>query len=226
MQKNQIAIVFDLDGTLADTAPDLLASLNHAVRDHGFGQFTLSEVGALVGQGSLAMIRRAFSLHETPLEEELLMRLHHEFLDHYEANIAVGSRLYPGVETLLDRLSAAGHPLAVCTNKYESMACLLLDRLGVANRFAAVTGGDTFAFRKPDPRHLVETIAMAGAATGIMVGDTITDATAAKNAAKPLILVDFGYSAEPVAAMGADAVLSHFDEAWDAIGTITREWPR
>lgn len=211
------AIIFDLDGTLADTAPDLLAALNHCVRDHGFAEFTLNEIGHLVGQGSVAMIRRGFALHDTPLPDELLHELHQEFLVYYEANIADHSRLFDGVSELLDRLEEDGHKLAVCTNKYEGMARLLLDRLGIAGRFAAITGGDSFDFRKPDGRHLTETLRLAEASSGIMVGDTITDANAAKNAQMPLVLVDFGYSSEPVSTFEPDAILSHFSEGYAAI---------
>lgn len=143
------AIVFDLDGTLADTAPDLLAALNHCVRDHGFGEFTLAEIGHLVGHGSIAMIRRAFELHDTHLPDSLLDELHREFLAHYEDNMAVHSRLFDGASDLLDQLAGDGFQLAVCTNKYEAMARRLLDQLGVLGYFAAVTGGDTFEFENP-----------------------------------------------------------------------------
>ncbi|WP_075996675.1 HAD-IA family hydrolase [Salaquimonas pukyongi] len=217
------AIVFDLDGTLADTAPDLLASLNHSVRDHGFGEFTLAEIGHLVGHGSIAMIRRAFELHDTHLPEELLSELHQEFLVHYEANIAVHSRLFDGAAKLLDHLSQEGFVLAVCTNKYEAMARRLLGELGVLERFAAITGGDTFEFRKPDARHLDGTIERCGTPHGLMIGDTITDADAAKNAGRPLILVDFGYSSRPVGEMGAGRVISHFSQAPQAIGELLAE---
>lgn len=213
----ETAIIFDLDGTLADTAPDLLASLNHAVQDHNFQTFTLNEIGHLVGQGSIAMIRRAFELHETPLSDELLSDLHKSFLIHYEHNIAVHSKLYPGVLKLLDQLQSDGHTLCVCTNKYEGMARKLLNKLNIIDRFASITGGDSFEFRKPDARHLGETLKLAKKERGIMVGDTITDANAAKNAAMPLILVDFGYSPEPVANFTPHAIISHFDQAYSAI---------
>lgn len=220
MEKHDQAIIFDLDGTLADTAPDLLAALNHCVRDHGFAEFTLNEIGHLVGHGSLAMIRRAFALHETPLHDELLKELHQEFLLYYEQNIAAGSRLYPGILPLLDRLQDEGRTLCICTNKYEAMARELLSQLGIIERFAAITGGDTFDFRKPDGRHLTQTLAISGKTSGIMIGDTITDAEAARNAQMPLILVDFGYSGEPVTGLGANTVISHFDEAFEAINKI------
>ncbi len=216
------AIIFDLDGTLADTAPDLLAALNHCVRDHGFEEFTLKEIGHLVGQGSIAMIRRGFALHETPLSNDLLSELHKEFLAYYEANIAIHSRLFDGVTDLMDVLAEDGHKLCICTNKYEGMARKLLGELGVAERFAAITGGDSFDFRKPDARHLAETLKLAGAARGIMIGDTVTDADAAKNAKMPLILVDFGYSAEPVTAFLPDAILSDFTEGHAAIKALLK----
>ncbi len=218
--KHETAIIFDLDGTLADTAPDLLSALNVAVKDHDFPVFTLNEIGHLVGQGSIAMIRRAFALHDTPLSEELLADLHKSFLISYEQNIAVHSRLYPGVLSLMDRLRDDDHVLCVCTNKYEGMARKLLAELGILDRFAAVTGGDSFEFRKPDARHLYETLKLAKKVKGIMIGDTITDADAAKNASMPLILVDFGYSPEPVKLFNPNAAISHFDEAYQAIAGL------
>lgn len=211
------AIIFDLDGTLADTAPDLLASLNYCVKGHGFPIFTLDEIGHLVGQGSIAMIKRAFALHETPLCAPSLQELHCEFLAHYEANISVHSKLYPGTLELLNRLTRDGYTLCVCTNKYESMARKLLTELAIIDRFASITGGDSFEFRKPDARHLTQTLAMANKTLGIMIGDTITDANAAQNAKMPLILVDFGYSSEPVEALHPDVIISHFNECFDAI---------
>lgn len=219
MNRN-FAIVFDLDGTLADTAPDLLAALNHCVRDHGFGEFTLAEIGHLVGHGSIAMIRRAFELHDTDLPDDLLSELHRGFLDYYEDNMAIHSRLFDGAGELLARLADEGFPLAVCTNKYEGMARKLLDEFGVLDRFAAITGGDTFDFRKPDARHLEYTIELCNASNGVMIGDTITDATAAKNAGRPLILVDFGYSSQPVGKLGADHIVSHFSQVPGAIEKI------
>ena len=143
--------------------------------------------------------------------------LHAEFLIHYEANIARHSALFPGAIELMDRLAADGHRLCVCTNKYEAMARKLLGELKVDQRFSAITGGDTFEFRKPDARHLTGTLTLAGMSNGIMIGDTITDADAAKNAGMPLVLVDFGYSAEPVAKFRPDAVLSHFNEGYEVI---------
>ncbi len=216
------AIIFDLDGTLADTAPDLLASLNHCVRDHGFETFTLNEIGHLVGQGSIAMIKRAFELHNKDLGEELLKTLHQEFLVHYEANIAVHSRLFPGIPDLLNDLDSDGHLLCICTNKYEGMARKLLNELGVYSRFAAITGGDSFEFKKPDARHLLKTLEIAERTKGIMVGDTVTDAHAAQNAKMPLVLVDFGYSAEPVSTFNPDVIISHFDEAYNAIVSLRK----
>lgn len=218
---DKTAIIFDLDGTLADTAPDLLAALNHSLADHNFPPFGLAEIGHLVGHGSVAMINKAFELQGRHLEEQMLNELHQQFLVYYEANIAANTRLYPGALNLIEDLQNAGHPLFVCTNKYEAMAKKLLDELQIASKFSAVSGGNTFEFRKPDGRHLTHTLALSGhnSPNAIMVGDTITDANAAKDAGLPLILVDFGYSETPVSTFQPDAVISHFD---DGLGEIMR----
>jgi phosphoglycolate phosphatase len=218
------AIIFDLDGTLADTAPDLLAALNHSLEGHGFPVFNLSEIGHLVGHGSISMIRKAFELHGQHLEDNILADLHRRFLAYYEENMAVHTRLYTGALELIDALDANGHPLFVCTNKYEAMAKKLLGELSIGERFKAVTGGDTFAFRKPDGRHLTQTLVMGGhgPANAIMIGDTITDADAARNAGLHLVLVDFGYSETPVSGLKPDAVISRFSDGAAAIAMLAR----
>lgn len=220
-------IIFDLDGTLADTGPDLIAALNHATRPEGLAELTMTEVGYLVGDGSLAMIRRAFERAGRALDKPLERRLHERFLAYYETNIADHTRLFPGAETLLAALSEKGHPLAVCTNKFEALANRLLTELGIADRFAAVTGGDSFVFRKPDGRHLIETVKRAAGAPmpAIMIGDSATDREAARRAAMPVILADFGYSRKPVATLRPEAVISHFSEVPAALERLMREQP-
>lgn len=209
---NRPIVVIDLDGTLADTNRDLIPVLNRTVASAGLPPIPFGDVGHVVGHGAKAMIVRAFEYHGKTVEPLLLDRLFDVFLEDYEQNIAVGTVLFEGVETALDELAASGHLLAICTNKTIRMAEKLLTELGVRGRFAAVTGGDSFDFRKPDPRHLLETIAQAGGdpARAVMVGDSRTDIDTAKAAGIPVVAVDFGYTDVPVRLLSPDVVISAF----------------
>lgn len=207
-------IVFDLDGTLVDTAPDLVASLNHTIAAAGLAPVGYEDLTHLVGQGARAMIARAFALRGAVLPETDLEPLLDRFISHYMAEIPGKSLPYPGLVPALDRLGAAGFALAVCTNKLERLAVPLIDKLGLKHHFAAIAGGDTFAVRKPDPGHLTATIERAGGDPGraVMIGDSINDILAARNAGIPSIVVPFGYSDCPVEDLGANHQISHFDE--------------
>lgn len=212
-------IVFDLDGTLVDTAGDLSASLNHALATLDRPAIAPSAVRAMVGQGARKLLERGLSasgaMTDALVEAGLV-----PFMNHYAANIAVHSRPFPGVEAALDRLSARGHRLAICTNKPERLTSSLVAALGWADRFQAVLGADSRPYRKPDPRHLLETVAAAGGRNALFVGDSRTDAETARAASIPLVLVSFGYSIEPVGSLGADAVIDHFDDLDAALVTI------
>lgn len=218
-------IVFDLDGTLVDTAADLLGALNASLALEGLGPRPISEVGHLVGHGARAMVERGLILHGRALMPDLVERLVQGFLAHYAANIAVDSRPYPGVLAAMDRFDEAGWDMAVCTNKAEGLARQLIGGLGLTHRFKAITGGDTFSFKKPDARHLTETIARAGGSVddSVMIGDSRTDIDAAKNAGIPVVAVSFGYSDMPVAQLGPTVVIDHFDALWDAVAGLRRE---
>jgi phosphoglycolate phosphatase len=207
-------IVFDLDGTLVDTAPDLLDSLNHSLDAGGAALTDLQGFHQYVGQGGRVMIERAYGAQQKALLAAEHDRLFSLFLDHYDSNIPGRSQPYPGVLAALDRLAKAGFLLAVCTNKPERFSRKLLAGLGMTASFAAICGADTFAFRKPDPRHLTETIAMAGgdAARAVMVGDSRTDIDTAKAAGIPVVAVDFGYTDRHVREFEPSVVISHFDE--------------
>lgn len=211
-------LVLDLDGTLADTTRDLIPVLNRVTSTVGLAPIEMGDVGQVVGHGAKAMIERAFAYHHQELSAETLDRLFEDFLVDYEANIAANTVLFEGVTNALDRFAAEGWRMAVCTNKLERLARKLIGELGQSGRFAAITGGDTFEFRKPDPRHLTQTIEMAGGAAkhSVMVGDSVTDIRTAKSAGIPVIAVDFGYSDVPVCELDPDRVISHFDELWDA----------
>ncbi|MHA1158031.1 MAG: HAD hydrolase-like protein, partial [Alphaproteobacteria bacterium] len=170
-------LVLDLDGTLVDTAHDLIATLNDVIERRGFGPFPAAEVKNMIGHGARATLQRAHDLANQPLDDDELDRLTTEFIDRYGERIADLSQPYPGAMRALDRFRDAGWRLAVCTNKTEFLASKLLEELDIADYFAAICGQDTFAHRKPDPRHLTETIALAAGdpARAVMVGDSLTD---------------------------------------------------
>jgi 2-phosphoglycolate phosphatase, prokaryotic len=207
-------VIFDLDGTLVDTAPDLVASLNHAIAAAGLAPVTYADLTHLVGQGARVMIRRAFELRGRHIDDEAVEPLLDRFLAHYKREMPGLSRPYPGLMEALDRLSEAGANLAVCTNKLEELALPLMEKLGLLDRFAAVTGGDTFPVRKPDARHILGTIERAGgrAHSAVMIGDSINDILAARNAGIPSIAVTFGYSDVPVAELRPDHIIDRFSE--------------
>ena len=208
-------LVFDLDGTLADTAPDLLDSLNHCLALDGMEPADPAALRLYVGSGARVMIERAFAARRKALAPAKLDNLQSAFMENYVANMPGKTRLYDGVEKALNDYASKGYILAVCTNKLEAMSVRLLHGLGVASKFAAICGADTFAFRKPDPRHLIETIKLAGGdpSHSIMFGDSRTDIDTAKAAGIPVIAVDFGYSDRPVREFEPTQVISHFDEA-------------
>ena len=215
-------IVYDLDGTLADTAEDLVATLNWLLAREGLAPLKVEIAGSLVGAGARALIKRGFAASGATLEPDALEALFADFLKHYNAHIVVRSRLYPGVNKALAAFARAGWRQAVCTNKTESSAKLLLAKLGIAGRFAFVCGQDTFGVGKPDPKPLLETVAAAGGASerAIMVGDSGTDIETARAAGVPVIAVDFGYADVPVKELGPDRVISHFDELMAACDAL------
>lgn len=207
-------VVFDLDGTLIDTAPDLVASLNHTISAHGLAPVTFEDLTHLVGHGARAMIERAFRLRGNPLDEAELPDMVDRFVDHYLANMPGESRPYPGLEAALDRLREAGIVLAVCTNKMESLARPLIDGLNLGDYFAAITGGDTFPVRKPDPAHLNGTVDLAGGdiRQTVMVGDSLNDLKVAVNAGVPSIGVPFGYSDVPIQTLDPTVLITDYDQ--------------
>jgi phosphoglycolate phosphatase len=206
-------VIFDLDGTLVDTAPDLIDSLNHTIAPAGLAPMTLDDLNHLVGQGARVMIKRAFELRKVALDEAQAETLFNDFVDHYRQNMPGKSRPFPGVVECLERLAAAGMTVAICTNKSEALAIPLIEELGLSDHFAAITGGDTFPVRKPDAAHIFGTIEKAGGTKGnaVMVGDSVNDILAARNAGVPSIGVDFGYSDVPIEDLSPSTVISHFD---------------
>ncbi|MCA0400518.1 MAG: phosphoglycolate phosphatase [Proteobacteria bacterium] len=215
-------VVFDLDGTLAETAPDIMASLNHLLIAEGLAPQPVEAARKLVGAGARALIDRGFRASGRILSPEELDRLFEALLVHYLDNIMVESFLYPGVPAALRNLAEDGFRLAICTNKPEPHAIALVEKLGVRNAFALVAGRETFAYCKPDPRHLTETIRVAGGdpRKAILVGDSRTDVDTARAAGIPVIGVSFGYTDVPMAELRPDRIIDHFDELEAAIHAI------
>jgi phosphoglycolate phosphatase len=215
-------IVFDLDGTLVDTAPDLVATLNAVLAREGYAAVAFEDARKMIGGGARHMLARALAREGMASDAAELDRLYADFIPHYAAHIADRSRPFPGLDQALDRLAARGARFAVCTNKLEKLSVLLLERLGLAGRFAAICGQDTFGIPKPDPELLRRTIARAGGtmASAVMIGDSVPDVTVARAAGVPVIAVDFGYSDVPTSLLAADRVISHFDELPDAVALL------
>ena len=212
-------VVFDLDGTLADTAHDLVATLNTILGQEGVRALPLDQASDLIGAGGRVLLQRGFAAAGVELAPSRLEELYRRFLVHYADNICVETRLFPGVEAALDRLENDGFGLAICTNKIEAHSVALLTALGVVHRFAAICGRDTFPYFKPDPRHLTLTVERAGGdpRRAVMVGDSRSDIAAAKAAAIPVVAVTFGYTEVPVQELRPDAVIDHFDHLYDAV---------
>lgn len=205
-------LVFDLDGTLVDTAPDLAASTNHVMRRIGLQPVAEGDIRPFVGHGALAMIERAAAAQGRTFEQQELYNLFEVFIAHYTANISANSKPYDHVIDVLQSYQGRGVRLAVCTNKIEAHARALLAALDLTKYFKAITGRDTLGIFKPDPGHLNGTIALAGGnpRRTLMVGDSETDIRTAKAANIPVVAVDFGYSLEPVATFAPDAIISHY----------------
>ena len=218
-----ITVVFDLDGTIVDTAPDLTAATNHALGLMGLEPVTVAELHPFIGHGSKAMIEAGLRFRGASLGEGEGARLHEAFLAYYADNIAVGSTPFDGVPELLVSLGTAGARLAVCTNKLEGLSRSLLRALGLEARFLAIAGRDTLPVHKPDPGHLTGTITMAGgrADRAVMVGDSEVDFATAAAAGVPAIGVTFGYTPRPVREVGPQyglrAIIDTFGEFMPAL---------
>ena len=215
-------LVFDLDGTLIDTAPDLIDTLNVVFAREGMPPVPYDTARNLIGGGARAMIERGIEAEGRALAPEKVEQMFADFLAHYSAHIADRSRPFPGLVETLDTLGAQGHRLAVCTNKLERLSLLLLKALDLAPRFSAICGQDTFGVQKPDPEILRRTIAAAGGDPrhAIMIGDSATDIRTAQAAGIPVIAVDFGYSERPVAEFGPDRVIGHYAQLPATIAAV------
>lgn len=223
MNQSAKLMVFDLDGTLVDTATDLIASLDVALAARGHPQSEPVTARSWIGHGARQMIRNALEHHHIAFDEPLIEAMFQDFLAHYEKNMSRFSRPYPALIEALDALAGQGWIFAVCSNKHERMCRQLLGELEMSDRFAAISGGDTFGVSKPDPNHLLGTIEAAHGhrRRAIMVGDASTDVEAARAASVPVIGVTFGYTPVPMVELGPDLLLDSFaDLTPDAADTL------
>jgi phosphoglycolate phosphatase len=207
-------IAFDLDGTLVDTAPDLVDTLNLVLEEAGLDPVPFDDARNLVGGGARALIERGLAFEREKLPASAIDWLLARFLVHYEAHLADRSRAFPEVEAVLGALAAKGALLVVCTNKLERFSVKLLQALGLAGRFAVIAGADTFPVRKPDAGHLLDTITRAGghSTAAVMVGDSETDVLTARRAKVPVVAVSWGYSRTPARELGADRLIARMNE--------------
>jgi phosphoglycolate phosphatase len=213
-----VVIAFDLDGTLVDTAPDLMGSLNTLLGEEGLPYLPLESAPFLVGRGAKVMIERGFAAAGEPLEADRASVLFERFIELYLGRIARDSAPFEGMAAALDALEAQGAILAICTNKRTDLSLALLDALDLTKRFAAIVGADQAPKAKPDASHLLLTIEKAGGAPAraLMVGDSNNDVLAARNAGVPMVLVSFGYTEIPVEQLDRDILIDRFDQLYDA----------
>ncbi len=213
------AVVFDLDGTLVDTAPDLMAATNHVLSLLRRRPITMPEVRSFVGRGARVLIERGVAATGDAIDDASLTYYHREFLRHYEGHTADRSEIFPGAVALLTRLAESGIKAGVCTNKPEGLSRQLLDALDLSRLVGAIVGPDTIGIGKPDAAPYLETVKRLGvpAKNSILVGDSETDILTARAAQVPVIAVTFGYTPRPVAEYGPDHLVSHFDEIWDIL---------
>jgi phosphoglycolate phosphatase len=216
-------IIFDLDGTLVDTAPDLAEAMNAVLTRHGYGALPAQSVRLMVGRGARVLLELGLKANGACINNEDIDQLVVEFIQIYEENLTVKSRPFEFVEQTLDGLLGRGWTLAVCTNKPEKLSKLLLTELHLRDRFSTVVGGDTLAVTKPQAEPILEVMSRCQAKPidTIMVGDSITDINAARNAKIPVIGVTFGYSETPIKDLGADLIIDGFQELAAAIDVIS-----
>jgi phosphoglycolate phosphatase len=215
-------VVFDLDGTLVDTAPDLIKALNFVLDREGLPPVPLHSARNMIGAGARRLIERGLEAEGRVATPADITRLTGDFIDYYAAHIAEGSRPFEGLEDTLDELAGRGYQFAVCTNKLEWLSKRLLDQLGLSARFAAICGADTFGVSKPDPAILQQTVARAGGqlASTVMVGDAGPDVGVARRAGVPVVCVEFGYTDVPVAELKPDLLIGHMRDLPAAVETL------
>ena len=215
-------IVFDLDGTLIDTAPDLTAAMNHVLTQLDRPTLAEEDVRHMVGHGARMLLRRGLSASGPEPSDAEIEALVPAFLDFYGVHVADRSVPFPGMTEALDELQGEGARFAICTNKPEALSVSLIEALGLTERFPVIVGADTLPVRKPDPRPLQHAVEQLGGALGqtIYVGDSETDLKTARAAGVPIILVSWGYTPVPASGLGGDVLIERFSDLPEAIRAL------
>lgn len=215
------SIAFDLDGTLVDTAPDLVRALNAVIIPEGLAAVPVERLRAMVGRGARALLERAHAEQDRPLASDHAVTLVERFIDIYQDGIADHSRLFPGVEATLDRLADAGATLSVCTNKPSGLSDQLIEAFGLTRYFARIIGPDRTSAKKPAADHIFTALG-TGHVRAAMIGDSAPDVDAARAAGIPSIVMSYGYSEAPAGSLGADRLLHDFSDIPGALADIWR----
>ena len=205
------AIIFDLDGTLVDSLPDMTVALNRLLKDEGRRCLEIEEVRPLIGGGASKMIQSAYGLTGSGIDANDIAHAVTGYIAYYKEFPSKDSKIYDGVRDVLDDLQSLGIKMGVCSNKAYEMVCLILGSFDLEKYFCAVTGGDSVVFNKPDGRHILETLKLMNVSGNnvLMVGDTVNDIKAALDARLPVIAVDYGYS-KPGELVSATIVIDDF----------------
>ncbi len=219
-------VIFDLDGTLVDSARDLSAALNHVLKCASRPEIALSEVRHMVGDGARALIIKGFSeTGHLPGAKEI-DAIQDEFLSYYSDHITDQTIIFPGARHVIETLADMKIPLGLCTNKAIKLTEKIIAEFDLTDYFSAIVGGDSFDYRKPDPRHLISTLEImkADPQRAVMVGDSRNDIRAAQRAGIPVIGVSFGYSKTPIAELTPDMVIDHYDDFLSALGRLSESF--
>ncbi|VAW06119.1 Phosphoglycolate phosphatase [hydrothermal vent metagenome] len=222
MSRKPSGVVFDLDGTLVDSARDLSAALNYVLKKARCPEIHIAQVRNMVGDGARALIIKGFSESGIMPDKVEIDAIQTDFLDYYYQNITDQTIIFPGAMRVIEKLVEMEVPLGLCTNKAIRLTEKLMTEIGLSDYFTAIVGGDSFDYQKPDPRHVISTLEMMGVSPqmAVMVGDSANDIIAARNAGISSVAVSFGYSKIPVADLNADIVIDHYDDFFDALMTF------
>jgi len=221
-----VSLIFDLDGTLFDTAPGLMQTMNALLARRDCAPLILDDIKAQLSFGARAIMKCAMARSGLVVSKEDIEALFREFISHYTAIMAQSSTPYPGLTKALGNLERSGFLMGVCTNRFEKSATDLINALGLGKQFGAIIGQDTIGIAKPDPAPVFETLHRMGgaAARAVFIGDSKVDVAAARAAKLPVIAVSFGYAGMPASKLGADMVIDHYNELGDAINTLISEF--